>query len=201
MDKILIEISGKEENISKLLEEISALMKKEINHKEIYVKHLKEREKFLKWMIKKSKLQFEGMPKRVYKRDIFYCELGYNLGSEQTEKRPVVILQNNRGNSSSPTTIVAPITTHKDAEIITEDNGDNYFKFIDDKGNEKKKKLNYYEVPVELEPNYKQEIKGYINVAQIRTISKKRLSKGYVANITHENDELIKEAVKKLLEN
>jgi len=33
-----------------------------------------------------------------------------NIGSGQSEKRPCVILQNDKGNLSSPNTIVAPIT-------------------------------------------------------------------------------------------
>lgn len=47
----------------------------------------------------------------MQKYDIYYCDLGKNLGSEQGGVRPCIILQNNMGNKYSPTTIIAPFTT------------------------------------------------------------------------------------------
>ncbi len=52
---------------------------------------------------------------KVLKRgDIYYadlCGLEQSLGSEQTGRRPVLIIQNDKGNIYSPTTIVAILTT------------------------------------------------------------------------------------------
>ena len=52
---------------------------------------------------------------RILKRgDIYYddlCGLEQSLGSEQTGRRPVLIIQNDVGNIYSPTTIVAILTT------------------------------------------------------------------------------------------
>ena len=45
--------------------------------------------------------------------DIYRANLDPVLGSEQGGTRPVVIVQNNRGNQSSPTVIVAPITSQR----------------------------------------------------------------------------------------
>jgi len=129
--------------------------------------------KIIEWSLKKYKIFYKGAPNIVKKGFIFYCELGFNIGSEQGDKRPVVILQNNKGNSSSTTTIVAPITTHRGMKVIGEENGKTTIKFIDNNGIEHAKKLDYYEIPVNIEPGYKREITGYINLAQIRTISKK----------------------------
>ena len=47
----------------------------------------------------------------MQKYDIYYCDLGKNLGREQGGIRPCIILQNNMGNKYSPTTIIAPFTT------------------------------------------------------------------------------------------
>lgn len=48
----------------------------------------------------------------INRGDIFYAALDENpIGSEQTGIRPVVILQNNIGNTYSPTVIIAPITS------------------------------------------------------------------------------------------
>lgn len=43
--------------------------------------------------------------------DIFYADMGDSVGHEQGGKRPVLVLQNNRGNKYSHTTIVASITS------------------------------------------------------------------------------------------
>lgn len=46
------------------------------------------------------------------KRDeIYYADLGENIGSEQNGIRPVLIIQNDKGNECSPTTIIAVLTT------------------------------------------------------------------------------------------
>ena len=48
----------------------------------------------------------------VYRRgDIYYADLNPVCGSEQGGKRPVLVIQNNKGNTHSPTLIVATITT------------------------------------------------------------------------------------------
>ena len=49
---------------------------------------------------------------RTYLRgDMYYADLGRGVGSEQEGYRPVVIIQNNKGNRHSPTVIVAAISS------------------------------------------------------------------------------------------
>ncbi len=48
---------------------------------------------------------------QIKRGEIYWAELGKNVGSEQNEKRPVLIIQNDKGNRFGSTTIVAPITT------------------------------------------------------------------------------------------
>lgn len=43
--------------------------------------------------------------------DIFYCDLGHNIGSEQNGIRPCIVIQNDLGNIHSPTTIIIPLTS------------------------------------------------------------------------------------------
>lgn len=47
----------------------------------------------------------------AWRGDIFYADLGETIGSEQGGTRPVLIIQNNVGNTYSPTVIVAVITS------------------------------------------------------------------------------------------
>ena len=49
--------------------------------------------------------------KEVKRGDLYYAQLPVSVGSEQSGKRPVVIIQNDKGNEYSPTTIVALITS------------------------------------------------------------------------------------------
>ena len=50
--------------------------------------------------------------------DIFYADLNPVIGSEQGGVRPVLVIQNNIGNTFSPTTIVAAITSKEDKTEI-----------------------------------------------------------------------------------
>lgn len=47
----------------------------------------------------------------ISRGDIYYADLGKRYLCEQGGVRPVVILQNNKGNAFGPTTIIAPITS------------------------------------------------------------------------------------------
>ena len=46
------------------------------------------------------------IPKRG---DMYVADLGQGIGSEQANERPVVIIQNNKGNHYADTTIIVPI--------------------------------------------------------------------------------------------
>ena len=60
------------------------------------------------------------MIKQVKRGEIYYADLSPVVGSEQSGIRPVLIIQNDRDNNSSPTTIVAAITSSKTkAELPT----------------------------------------------------------------------------------
>nr|WP_251137733.1 type II toxin-antitoxin system PemK/MazF family toxin [Exiguobacterium sp. s168] len=60
--------------------------------------------------IAKEKRQRRIQPLLVSRGEIWNCELGTNLGSEQSETRPVLIIQNDDSNKVSPNTIVVPLT-------------------------------------------------------------------------------------------
>lgn len=50
-------------------------------------------------------------PEKVLRGQMYFANLDPVIGSEQGGSRPVLVIQNNVGNSFSPTVIVAPITT------------------------------------------------------------------------------------------
>lgn len=53
------------------------------------------------------------MKRKVNRGEIYYADLSPVIGSEQSGFRPVLIIQNDRDNETSPTTIVAAITSSK----------------------------------------------------------------------------------------
>jgi mRNA interferase MazF len=57
------------------------------------------------------------MGRKIIRGDIYYAELDPVMGSEQGGLRPVLVLQNNRGNAYSPTIIVAAITTREKPQL------------------------------------------------------------------------------------
>ena len=48
---------------------------------------------------------------KVKRGDIFLADLSAYQGSEQKGVRPVLIIQNNKGNKYSPTVLIAPLTS------------------------------------------------------------------------------------------
>ena len=60
------------------------------------------------------------MEEREIKRgDIYHADLNPIVGSEQGGYRPVLVIQNNRGNKHSPTVIVAAITSRPKHKMPT----------------------------------------------------------------------------------
>lgn len=89
-------------------EQIANLRKRAYNIKEIY--------EYVNWANSKMQINeniassIKTIPKRG---EIWTCQLGKNIGSEENKVRPVVIIQNNTGNEKGPTTIIAPISNRK----------------------------------------------------------------------------------------
>lgn len=54
----------------------------------------------------------------IYRGDIYYANLNPIVGSEQNGLRPVLVIQNNKGNKHGPTVIAAPITSRKKKKYL-----------------------------------------------------------------------------------
>lgn len=50
--------------------------------------------------------------------DVVYVDFGDGVGSEQGGIRPAIVIQNNKGNSASPCTVVAPMTSSESKNSI-----------------------------------------------------------------------------------
>ncbi|KOR25396.1 type II toxin-antitoxin system PemK/MazF family toxin [Clostridium sp. L74] len=86
--------------------------------KEIMIE-LSKAQKCLEWI--KTMLFLDTNAKRaagrIIKRgEVYKCKLGFGVGSEENKERPCVILQYDGANTTSPNTIVAPIT-HTAAKV------------------------------------------------------------------------------------
>jgi Growth inhibitor len=104
----------------------------------------------------------------IQRGDIYYADLSPVTGSEQGGLRPVIVIQNDKGNQHSPTVIVAAITS-----------------------NIKKTKLPTHIVLPEIEGLSKRSI---VLLEQIRTIDKSRLS-NKIGSIDNEYMQKINEAI------
>ena len=58
------------------------------------------------------------MNKKIKRGDIYLAVLESSIGSEQKGVRPVLIIQNNKGNKYSPTTIVACLSSKIQTKAI-----------------------------------------------------------------------------------
>lgn len=195
----ILDISKIIGSITKELAILNGKLLKGKNNIDLYGKFLEENLEYVKWLNKEIDLRSSDTPPYINKREIFYAELGINIGSEQGLKRPVVVLQNNAANAKSDTVIIAPITTYERGNIITDKNGETFIK-THKNGKTHLKKMGFYNILVKLEAGFKQEIVGFINIGHIKEISKKRMSKYPVATITKDNFIEVQNAIIKNLD-
>lgn len=74
---------------------------------------LTKTQQYLEWL--KNKLYLNAIASSaknriIYRGQVYRCNLGVGVGSEECKERPCVILQYNSANKTSPNTLVAPIT-------------------------------------------------------------------------------------------
>jgi mRNA interferase MazF len=55
----------------------------------------------------------------MHRGEIYLVDLNNHVGSEQTGIRPAIIVQNDAGNSHSPTTIICPLTSQRKPSMMT----------------------------------------------------------------------------------
>lgn len=58
------------------------------------------------------------MERKIKRGDMYYADLTRGVGSEQSGFRPVLIVQNDTGNTQNGTVIVAPITSNTERKYI-----------------------------------------------------------------------------------
>lgn len=69
--------------------------------------------KHLDWLKEKIKLNSfaaNAQSRIVFRGEVYECNFGIGVGSEERKKRPCVILQNDIANKKSPIVLVAPIS-------------------------------------------------------------------------------------------
>lgn len=81
------------------------LRKRAYNIKELY--------EYIQWTNDKMNILNgvnSGLNIKPRRGEIWTCQLGKNIGSEENKIRPTIIVQNNTGNDKGPTTIIVPIS-------------------------------------------------------------------------------------------
>ena len=74
---------------------------------------LTKTQQYLEWL--KNKLYLNAIAtsaknRIVYRGQVYRCNLGVGIGSEECKERPCVVLQYNSANRTSPNTLVTPLT-------------------------------------------------------------------------------------------
>lgn len=111
---------------------------------------------------------------QVRRGDIHYANLDPVLGSETGKTRPVLVIQNDMGNMYSPTTIVAIITEYS-------------------------KKKASYPICVAIKKDKGLKKNSIVNLAQIRTIDKKRLAAPKITKLSNDVMKQVDQAIKNSL--
>lgn len=95
---------------------ITTTSPKPINRRQQMLKDLKEQQ-ILAWTQMKIKLaqywidnEKKQLQRKMARGSVHFCNFGENIGCEQNEERPVVIISNNTVNSTSGNVLVIPLT-------------------------------------------------------------------------------------------
>lgn len=166
------------------------------NNKAFYLDKMQRNVDYIAWVNKTRNINLGARKYTVAQKEIFYAYLGDNIGSEQNGRRPVIILQNNTGNTNGNTTVIAPVTTHQN-KIKWDDTRHKYYVEIINDGMMKKKYLGFYEVPLRLEGNTNG-LYGFVNVMHIREIDRKRIDSNCLGIAT---DECFEKIIKAIIKN
>ena len=89
---------------------------------------------WLKKMIYLDTTVVSAQKRFVFRGQVYFCELGEGIGSEETKERPCIIIQNNLGNKNSGNIIVAPITNGGLLSSISVTIPSNKYKYTDKTG-------------------------------------------------------------------
>jgi mRNA-degrading endonuclease toxin of MazEF toxin-antitoxin module len=108
---------------------------------------------FVRWTYEKYKYGIRQQ-KSIFQWDIFYCDLGHNIGSEKNKTRPVIIVQRTIGFLNADTIMVAPITIGEDFDKL-------------------------YKHEVVIDRTLRGKIKGKIDLSHIRAIDRSRLDERF----------------------
>lgn len=103
---------------------------------------------FVDWTKIKYEYNPNKKPRVIFQWNIFYCELGHNIGSEKNKTRPVLILQDMRDYLDSGTVLIAPITTGVKAQ---------------------------YRHEIIIDATEKSKVRGIIDLSHIKSVSRARL--------------------------
>lgn len=132
--------------------------------------------------------------RQVQHGQIWYCDLGYNIGTEKNKMRPVLVMSNNRINNSEKVVVVC-IT---DAKGKTNANNlpvqDSWFLLYSDTEDDDKMLSPGRTVPAHMNTYDFLEKDSMVQCEEIRAVSKSRLdvSRGCIGMLTPEDFEMVK---------
>ena len=126
--------------------------------------------------------------------EIWYCDLGYNIGAEKNKRRPVLVISNNKINHSEKIVVLC-IT---DAKGKTNANNlpaqDSWFLLYSDTEDDDKMICPGRQVPASMHTYAFLDKDSMVQCEEIRAVSKSRLDavRGCIGTLTPDDFELVK---------
>ena len=137
--------------------------------------------------------------RKVLHGQIWYCDLGYNVGTEKNKMRPVLVISNNKINNSEKVVVVCITDARGKTNVNNLPVQDSWFLLYSDTEDEDKMLSPGRTVPNHMNTYNFLEKDSMVQCEEIRAVSKSRLdaSRGCIGMLTPEDFKMIKEKFKR----
>lgn len=132
--------------------------------------------------------------RQVLHGQIWFCDLGYNIGTEKNKMRPVLVISNNKINNSEKVVVVCITDAKGKVNARCLPIQDSWFLLYSDTEDEEKQVIPGRTIPASMHTYEFLDKDSMIQCEEIRAVSKARLdaNRGCIGTLTPEDFNLVK---------
>lgn len=132
--------------------------------------------------------------RQVLHGQIWFCDLGYNVGTEKNKMRPVLVMSNNKINNSEKVVVVCITDAKGKVNARCLPIQDSWFLLYSDTEDEEKQVIPGRAIPASMHTYEFLDKDSMIQCEEIRAVSKARLdaNRGCIGTLTPEDFNLVK---------
>lgn len=132
--------------------------------------------------------------RQVLHGQIWFCDLGYNIGTEKNKMRPVLVMSNNKINNSEKVVVVCITDAKGKVNARCLPIQDSWFLLYSDTEDEEKQVIPGRTIPASMHTYEFLDKDSMIQCEEIRAVSKARLdaNRGCIGTLTPEDFNLVK---------